>query len=212
MTVEDWCWAWDTPSKPLILQIWELYNGPVPEGKYIRRKCKTSSCINPTHYTACLKASPHKNGDPTKPISLQEYKRKKARSAYRCTRFKELKHVVASENISLDTGPRPKTRADCLHGPRPCPWVGCRYNLFLEVHPTSGSVIENFDDPSDMKVYSCALDAADHNRGGMTLDEIGKLLGVTRERTRQIESKALLHIRKLVELSQRFGRHVLKDL
>ncbi len=36
---------------------------------------------------------------------------------------------------------------------------------------------------------SCALDLAE--RGGMTLQEVAEVLGVTRERIRQLESKAL---------------------
>lgn len=29
--------------------------------------------------------------------------------------------------------PRPRTRAQCQDGPRPCPWVACRHHLLLEV-------------------------------------------------------------------------------
>lgn len=29
--------------------------------------------------------------------------------------------------------PRPRTRGDCLAEARPCPWVGCRHHLLLEV-------------------------------------------------------------------------------
>lgn len=29
--------------------------------------------------------------------------------------------------------PRPRTRGDCLTMPRPCPWVGCRHHLLLDV-------------------------------------------------------------------------------
>lgn len=29
--------------------------------------------------------------------------------------------------------PRPRTRGDCLQEARPCPWVGCRQHLLLEV-------------------------------------------------------------------------------
>jgi hypothetical protein len=36
---------------------------------------------------------------------------------------------------------------------------------------------------------SCALDIAE--RGGMTLEEIGSIIGVSRERVRQIEEAAL---------------------
>src|ERR1019366_2346037 len=34
------------------------------------------------------------------------------------------------------SGERPKTRGDCVDGPRPCPWAGCRQHLYLEVNPT----------------------------------------------------------------------------
>lgn len=41
--------------------------------------------------------------------------------------------------------------------------------------------------------HSCALDLAEE-RGGMTLEEISGVLGVTRERVRQIETRGLLHL------------------
>ena len=41
------------------------------------------------------------------------------------------------------TNPRPKTRADCIGDPRPCPWVGCKYHLFLDVIPKTGSIVFN---------------------------------------------------------------------
>lgn len=35
--------------------------------------------------------------------------------------------------------PRPTSRAQCLEEARPCPWVGCRHHLLLEVsRPTQG--------------------------------------------------------------------------
>jgi DNA-directed RNA polymerase sigma subunit (sigma70/sigma32) len=43
-------------------------------------------------------------------------------------------------------------------------------------------------EPGDM-VESCALDVAD--RGEHTLNEVGEMLGVSRERVRQIEEQAL---------------------
>jgi hypothetical protein len=33
--------------------------------------------------------------------------------------------------------PRPRTRGECLEEARPCPWVGCRHHLLLEL-PASG--------------------------------------------------------------------------
>lgn len=35
--------------------------------------------------------------------------------------------------------PRPRTRAECVDGPRPCPWVGCSQHLLLEVGATRAS-------------------------------------------------------------------------
>lgn len=29
--------------------------------------------------------------------------------------------------------PRPSTRAECRAAARPCPWIGCRYHLLIEV-------------------------------------------------------------------------------
>lgn len=85
--------------------------------------------------------------------------------------------------------PRPRTRADCCDGPRPCPFVGCRYHLYLDVSPI-GSLVLNFPalEPGDL-AETCALDIAE--RGSATLEEIAKALNITRERARQLEARAL---------------------
>jgi hypothetical protein len=89
---------------------------------------------------------------------------------------------------------RPETRDDCRLGKRPCPYVSCKYHLYLDVNPRTGSIKLNFP---DLEVWelpeTCALDVAD--RGGMTLEEIGELLNLTRERIRQVESKGIDKIR-----------------
>lgn len=81
---------------------------------------------------------------------------------------------------------RPRRRRDCESGCRPCPFVACKYNLYLDVLPSTGAIKFNFPDlePHEM-VYSCALDEAE--RGGLTLEDAGDRLNVTRERLRQIE-------------------------
>ena len=35
---------------------------------------------------------------------------------------------------------RPRTRADCENGPRPCPWVGCRHNTYLSIMQRTGRI------------------------------------------------------------------------
>lgn len=91
--------------------------------------------------------------------------------------------------------PRPQTRGDCKGGARPCPYVGCRYNLYLDVKEKTGNITLRFPDigPEDMKT-SCVLDVAD--AGGVTLEEVGATINVTRERVRQLEVKALLQLEK----------------
>lgn len=87
---------------------------------------------------------------------------------------------------------RPQTRADCARVPRPCPYVTCKYSLYLDVSET-GSIILNFPhlEPGQMPAnQSCALDLAE--RGPMTLEDIATVTNLTRERIRQVELKALL--------------------
>jgi len=93
---------------------------------------------------------------------------------------------------------RPETRAECLSMPRPCPFVSCRYHRYVDVNTEKkGSQIKlNFPDVLDYThldtenmEHSCVLDLADD--GPRTLDEVGELLNLTRERVRQIESRAV---------------------
>ena len=94
---------------------------------------------------------------------------------------------------------RPKTRADCSQEARPCPWVACKHNLYLDINPETGSIKINFPDlePWEMK-SSCALDVAD--AGALTLEEIGLITNLTRERIRQVEVRGLLKLKLRREL------------
>jgi len=80
---------------------------------------------------------------------------------------------------------RPKTREECSNVPRPCPYVGCKHHLYLDVRQ-NGNIRLNFPDiePGDME-ESCSLDVAD--QGAHSLDATMGYLNVTRERVRQIE-------------------------
>lgn len=98
---------------------------------------------------------------------------------------------------------RPEKREDCLHGAfaaRPCPFVACRYHLYLEVNPRSGSIRTNFAglEPWELP-ETCALDVAE--RGGVTLEEVGTWLNLTRERVRQLEAAALGRLRAASEMA-----------
>lgn len=73
---------------------------------------------------------------------------------------------------------------------RPCVFVACRLNLFLDVNEDTGAIKLNFPqlDPDQMTV-SCVDDVA--QRGGVTLEEVGAIVNLTRERVRQIEVRGL---------------------
>ena len=84
---------------------------------------------------------------------------------------------------------RPQTRGDCANAERPCPWVSCRHHLAVDVHQIRGSIKINFPDLEVWEMAdTCSLDVAD--RAGITLEEVGKIMNITRERTRQLEEEA----------------------
>ena len=108
---------------------------------------------------------------------------------------RELRLAVIADRAEKDVPfyvreERPKTRGDCAGGARPCPWVGCKYNLYLSVNPENGSIVLTFPDMMPWDLHdTCALDVAE--RGGITLEEVGAIMNLTRERIRQVESKGL---------------------
>jgi len=85
---------------------------------------------------------------------------------------------------------KPKMRTDCVDMERPCPYVSCKYHLYIDVHPVRGSIKVNFPDLEVWEMTeTCALDVAD--RGGITLEEVGEIMNLTRERVRQVETAGL---------------------
>jgi hypothetical protein len=66
----------------------------------------------------------------------------------------------------------PKTRAECLNGPRPCPHVRCKYHL-----GDNGSRL------------NCSLDIADS--GPTPAKAIGAVMGMSRMQIERIVQKAL---------------------
>ena len=95
---------------------------------------------------------------------------------------------------------KPKARAECVDGVRPCPFVSCKHHLYLDVSNRTGAIKLNFP---DLEVWdmneTCALDIAD--RGGTTLEEVGAIMNLTRERIRQVEVKALAKLDSLRDMS-----------
>ncbi|HEX5100902.1 MAG TPA: sigma factor-like helix-turn-helix DNA-binding protein [Polyangiaceae bacterium] len=108
----------------------------------------------------------------------------------RVTRREAQQAVERALELEAQIDDRPRTRQDCIEGPRPCPHVSCRHHLYLDVNPQTGTIKLNFPDLEVWELAnSCALDIAD--QGGTAIETVGDFMNVTRERIRQIETQAL---------------------
>ena len=104
----------------------------------------------------------------------------------------------------VDDIERPRVRSECSDAPRPCPYVSCKHHLFLDVSARTGAIKLNFPDLEVWEMTeTCALDVAD--RGGTTLEEVGAIMNLTRERIRQVEVKGLAKLAALRDM------HALRD-
>ncbi|MGE0868743.1 MAG: sigma factor-like helix-turn-helix DNA-binding protein [Kofleriaceae bacterium] len=89
---------------------------------------------------------------------------------------------------------RPQTRAECRGEARPCPWVACKHHLYLDINPETGSIKINFPELEPWELqHTCALDVAE--QGARTLEQIGEITNLTRERVRQVEVRGLIKLK-----------------
>ena len=116
-------------------------------------------------------------------------------SAKQREKLRQMRELFAQDPESVELAElieksRPRTRGECVNGFRPCFYVSCRHNLLIEFNPKTGTFRENFSDYDiDELPATCSLDVAE--LGGLTLEEVGDVLYVTRERVRQIECQAV---------------------
>ena len=113
-------------------------------------------------------------------------------------------------SIRQSTFPRPESRSECAAESRPCPWVACKHHLYLDVNPETGSIKINFPDLEPWELnQTCALDVAD--RGGITLEEVGEIMNLTRERIRQVEVRGLLRLKMASPSPEEIGTNAPVD-
>jgi len=110
------------------------------------------------------------------------------------------KYVEGTTSARMERGSGSDNTSSILKRCRPCGFVSCRHHLYLGVNERTGSIKLNFP---GLEVWdlpeSCALDVAD--RGEMTLEAVGELMNLTRERVRQLETSALEKLKALSELA-----------
>lgn len=107
---------------------------------------------------------------------------------------------------------KPRTRGECSDVPRPCPFVSCKYHLYLDVNPATGTIKYNHPNiPPDLMSESCALDVADNeipehgnNRLDASLVQIAKHTGLTKQRVQQIEKSALAKLQEIQKKTEPF--------
>jgi len=83
---------------------------------------------------------------------------------------------------------RPLTRRDCAYLPRPCPVTECPKNMGYKSQSDWTFNPERHTVP---RATGCLYDILDIEPYPHTLEEIGYMLGLTRERVRQIEKAVL---------------------
>lgn len=107
---------------------------------------------------------------------------------------------LTPRKVELPVLERPRTRGECVDGPRPCQWETCRYHLAGTGRHrvnTTGTPLDSSD--------SCALDVSD--RGEHTLPEVAVKLEVNNRRVQQIEAGALHKLSRTP-----LGRELLEQL
>jgi Sigma-70, region 4 len=150
-----------------------------------------------------LRLNPNRPGEPVSWLTDH-----RARPRFGITYSQQMKRdervELFAEGKEYPRHQRPRRYSECVKAglgtaKRPCPFAGCVHHTFLDVDPRSGSLHIAYPDlqPNEMK-HTCTLRLAE--RDGMTLEEIGAVMGLTRERCRQIEEKALLKIRKVSQV------------
>lgn len=144
-----------------------------------------------------MRAKPSGNARSGNPLAAEETPHRKPKTMSRREMLREQRRRERTgEVVEVIDYNRPRTRAECVNGPRPCLFVACKHHLYLDVNPETGSIKVNFPDKEPWELEdTCALDIAE--RGGVTLEDVGELLNLTRERVRQVEVEGLQKLREV---------------
>ncbi len=130
--------------------------------------------------------------------------RPKTIAGKRLTRAEIQEGIKLADDMWYD---RPKSRAECVDGPRPCPFVSCKFHLYLDVKDETKSIKLNFPHLEVWELeHTCALDVSE--TGGLTLEDVGHIMNLTRERVRQVEVAGINKLREagvMTDIDRIFG-------
>ena len=130
------------------------------------------------------------------PRHVERARRKREVRPRSISTTRALRALALGRELYVEEHERPRTRAECVDAPRPCPFVSCKHHLYLDVSRV-GSVKLNFPDVEAWEMAeSCVLDVA--ARGGESDESVGAMMNLTRERVRQIEIGALAKLAPLL--------------
>lgn len=139
--------------------------------------------------------------------------------------FAELQHGVIEDGLYEG---RPRTVGDCESDPesplggasKPCPWVSCRFHMYLsvktgrrdaggrELAPSLQLHFPHIEPDQLSPEGSCVLALA--RRGGMEIEEVGRAINVTVERVRQMFAVVRTKLRDVPVVQD--GREQFRDV
>lgn len=149
------------------------------------------AAADPVEPPAPVEAEAGDNADGSEDDDDKKRGRRRSKTIARKQMLRERRRMLAQGTIpEIIDYDRPQQREECRGAKRPCLYVSCRYHLYLDVNPVTGSIKLNFPDKQPWELAeTCALDVAE--RGGITLEEVGEIMNLTRERIRQVEVSGL---------------------
>lgn len=106
------------------------------------------------------------------------------------------------EDLSSFHYEKPRFRSECEAMPRPCPFVSCRFHMFLDVNPKNGSIKFNWPGRDLRELEdTCVLDVVDKEKD-LSFSEIGDLLNISHEAARQTLEKGIRALKQEAALRE----------
>lgn len=135
----------------------------------LSRRVFCSEACQKAHRRACQKAHRRER--------RRRMPRARSTPTKRLTRDVMRSSAPPAADLELAAAERPLA---CPGHDGPCPWVGCKHHLYLDVNPETGSIKLNHPglEPDQLE-ESCSLAIA--SRGALTLEEVGRRMNLTRE-------------------------------